>query len=122
MVNENTMKIIEFKMEGEFPDLLTLLGIADMDFITFTGHSRGGKACALAGALDKRASIVNPNASCSGGYGSYRVKIKAEVNGVIKESEPLSNQFYHFPAWLGEGMRKFVDNESEIPFNKSKLV
>lgn len=102
-------------------DALELLGIADMDFITFTGHSRGGKACALAGALDERASIVNPNASCSGGYGSYRVKIKAEVNGVIKESEPLSNQFYNFPAWLGEGMRKFVDNESEIPFDSHHL-
>jgi len=71
--------------------------------------------------LDERASIVNPNASCSGGYGSYRVKIKAEVNGVIKESEPLSNQFYNFPAWLGEGMRKFVDNESEIPFDSHHL-
>jgi hypothetical protein len=102
-------------------DALEILGIADMDYIAFTGHSRGGKTCALAGALDERASIVNPNASCSGGYGSYRVKIKAEVNGVIKESEPLSNQFYHFPAWLGAGMKQYIDNEDKIPFDSHHL-
>ena len=102
-------------------DALEKLGFADMDYIAFTGHSRGGKACALAGALDERASIVNPNASCSGGYGSYRVKIKADVDGVIKESEPLSNQFYHFPTWLGNGMKKFIDNEAEIPFDSHHL-
>ena len=102
-------------------DALEKLGIADMDMIAFTGHSRGGKACALAGVLDERATVVNPNASYSGGYGSYRVKIKAEVDGVIKESEPLSNQFLHFPTWLGAGMKKFVDNEAEIPFDSHHL-
>lgn len=102
-------------------DALEKLGIADMNYIAFTGHSRGGKACALAGVLDERASIVNPNASCCGGCGSYRVKIKADVDGVIKESEPLSNQFYHFPTWLGEGMKQFVDNEENIPFDSHHL-
>ena len=102
-------------------DALEKLGCADMDYIAFTGHSRGGKTCALAGALDERASIVNPNASCSGGYGSYRIKIKAEVNGEIKESEPLSNQFFHFPTWLGAGMRDFIDKEVELPFDAHHL-
>ncbi len=103
-------------------DALEKLGIADMDMIAFTGHSRGGKTCALAGILDERAAVVNPNASCSGGYGSYRIKIKAEVlGGTIKESEPLSNQFLHFPTWLGEGMKKYIDNETEIPFDSHHL-
>lgn len=102
-------------------DALEKLGVADMDMIAFTGHSRGGKACALAGVLDQRAAVVNPNASCSGAYGSYRIKIKAEVDGKIKESEPLSNQFSHFPTWLGAGMKKFVDNEKEIPFDAHHL-
>lgn len=102
-------------------DALEKLGFIDMDCIAFTGHSRGGKTCALAGALDERASIVNPNGSCSAGYGSYRVKIKAEVNGKIEESEPLSNIYRWFPSWLGEGMRKFIDNEAEIPFDSHHL-
>ena len=37
-----------------------------MSCVTFTGHSRGGKTAALAGVLDERAAIVNPNETCAG--------------------------------------------------------
>lgn len=103
-------------------DALEILGNVDMNAIVFTGHSRGGKAAALAGAVDERAAIVNPNASCSGGYGSYRIKIKAKrEDGEIAESEPLSNVFHHFPCWLGAGMKKYIDKEEEIPFDSHYL-
>ncbi|MBE6750222.1 MAG: hypothetical protein E7560_03575 [Ruminococcaceae bacterium] len=103
-------------------DALEILGNVDMDTIVFTGHSRGGKAAALAGAVDERAAIVNPNASCSGGYGSYRIKIKAKTeSGEIEESEPLSNIYRHFPTWLGSGMKKYIDKEQEIPFDSHYL-
>ncbi|MBE6532152.1 MAG: hypothetical protein E7676_01425 [Ruminococcaceae bacterium] len=103
-------------------DALEILGFTDMDTIAFTGHSRGGKTAALAGALDERASIVNPNGSCSGGYGSYRISIDAETeDGEIKTSEPLSNILHHFPAWLGEGMREYVDREELLPFDSHYL-
>lgn len=99
-------------------DALEVLGFADMDYIAFTGHSRGGKTAALAGALDERATIVNPNATCAGAYGSYRIKIKAKgEDGTEKESEPLSNIYKHFPAWLGSEMRNYIDREELLPFD-----
>jgi len=104
-------------------DALELLGFADMDAIIFTGHSRGGKTAILAGALDERAAIVNPNGACAGGCSCYRLVIKAEKeDGVsVAKSEPLSNIFHHFPTWLGEGMREYVDREDELPFDSHYL-
>ncbi len=103
-------------------DALEKLGNFDMSMVVFTGHSRGGKTAALAGAIDERATIVNPNASCSGGYGSYRIHIKAKTEwGEIKESEPLSNIYHHFPAWLGSDMEQYVDNEEKLPFDSHYL-
>ena len=68
-------------------DALEILGFADMDLIAFTGHSRGGKTAALAGALDERAAIVNPNATCAGGNSSYRINIEARIeDGSVKKS------------------------------------
>lgn len=103
-------------------DALEILGNVDMSLIAFTGHSRGGKTCALAGALDERAAVVNPNAACQGGYGSYRVNIEAKTeDGSIKKSEPLSNIFHHFPAWLSGEMEKYIGKEAELPFDSHYL-
>ena len=103
-------------------DALEILGFTDMNLVAFTGHSRGGKTAALAGAIDERATIVNPNGACAGGYGSYRISIEAETeNGEIKVSEPISNIFHHFPAWMGEGMRPYIDNEENLPFDAHYL-
>jgi len=103
-------------------DALTVLGNVDTDFIVFTGHSRGGKAAALAGAIDERAKIVNPNASCAGGYGSYRIKIEAVAeNGKKSISEPISNIFKVFPSWMGQELRPYIDREAELPFDAHYL-
>ena len=103
-------------------DALEILGNVDMSTIAFTGHSRGGKVAALAGVLDERAAIVNPNASCSGGYGSYRIHIEAKrEDGGIAKSEPLSNIFRNFPSWLGAGMREYIGREDELPFDSHHL-
>ncbi len=104
-------------------DALEQLGFADMDAIVFTGHSRGGKTAMLAGALDERAAIVNPNGACAGGCSCYRLVIKAEKeDGVsVATSEPLSNIFRQFPTWLGEGMRDYIDREEELPFDSHYL-
>ncbi len=103
-------------------DALEILGNVDMDLLVFTGHSRGGKTAALAGALDERAAIVNPNATCSGGYSSYRINIEAVTeDGSIKKSEPLSNIFHHFPSWLGQGMKEYIGREQELPFDAHHL-
>ena len=103
-------------------DALERLGFTDMECIAFTGHSRGGKTCALAGVYDERAAIVNPNATCSGGYSSYRINIEAKTEtGEIKESEPLSNIFFNFPAWLGNGMKDYIGKEETLPFDSHYL-
>ncbi len=103
-------------------DALEILGNVDTDFIVFTGHSRGGKTAALAGAIDERARIVNPNASCAGGYGSYRIKIEAvDEEGNTKVSEPISNIFKVFPSWMGQELRPYIDREGELPFDSHYL-
>ena len=103
-------------------DALEILGIADMNLITFTGLSRGGKACALAGALDERALIVNPSATCSGAYSSYRINIEAdEPDGHFRMSEPLSNIFHHFPSWMGTEMEQYIGHEEDLPFDSHFL-
>jgi hypothetical protein len=93
-------------------------GIVDMSCIAFTGHSRGGKTAALAGALDERAVIVNPNATCAGACGCYRLHMKALTeDGKEERSETLEDMNKNFPFWLGEGMKAFDDREEELPFD-----
>ena len=99
-------------------DALEILGNVDLSIISFTGHSRGGKTALLAGALDTRAAIVNPNASCSGGCGSYKISIEAiNENRERRKSEPLSNIHLNFPAWLGEEMESYIGREEDLPFD-----
>lgn len=103
-------------------DALIYLGNVDANTIAFTGHSRGGKVAALAGVLDERAAIVNPNASCSGGYGSYRIHIEAtKEDGSVAKSEPLKNIHINFPSWLGKEMREYIGREDELPFDSHHL-
>lgn len=99
-------------------DALEKLGIADMDCIAFTGHSRGGKTAALAGALDERAIIVNPNETCAGACSCYRSHITAitEDNEEMR-SETLQDMVNNFPIWLGENMANYADREQELPFD-----
>ena len=52
--------------------------LVDLSLIAFSGHSRGGKTAALAGAVDTRAAIVNPNETCAGACGCYRIHIQKE--------------------------------------------
>ncbi len=93
-------------------------GIVDMSCIAFTGHSRGGKTAALAGALDERAAIVNPNATCAGACGCYRLHMKAITEGGNEDrSETLKDMNKTFPFWLGEGMKAYDDREEELPFD-----
>lgn len=102
-------------------DALELLGIADMSMIAFTGHSRGGKTAALAGVLDERCAVVNPNATCQGANGSYRIYMEAFLGERILKSETLKHLLHHFPAWLGEDMHTYIGREAELPFDAHYL-
>ena len=90
----------------------------DLDWITFTGHSRGAKTAALAGAVDARARIVNPNSTCAGACGCYRVHMKG-IYGENPErrSETLADLLRRFSFWMGEGMAPYADNEAALPFD-----
>lgn len=103
-------------------DALEKLEIADMQHIAFTGHSRGGKTAQLAGVLDERACIVNPNDSGAGGAGCYRVHMNAvQESGDEQRSEQLSDLIGAFPYWFGPEMPAYVDREGEIPFDQHFL-
>ena len=99
-------------------DALEKLNIVDMSCIAFTGHSRGGKTAALAGALDERAAIVNPNASGAGGCGSYRVHMSAITeDGGEDRSETLKDLLRNFDFWMGPKMAEYTDCEENLPFD-----
>ena len=94
----------------------------DLGLTTFTGHSRGGKTAMLAGAIDERAAIVNPNETCAGACSCYRIHMKG-VYGENEErrSETLGDIYRMFPFWFGEGLDKYKDNEVALPFDAHYL-
>jgi hypothetical protein len=94
----------------------------DLDWIAFTGHSRGGKTAALAGALDRRARIVNPNETCAGACGCYRIHMKGFCEGYPEQRSETLNDIYHmFPFWFGTGMEKYMTCEDQLPFDTHYL-
>lgn len=103
-------------------DALQQLGIADMNYIAFSGHSRGGKTALLAGVLDERAAIVNPNDAGAGGAGCYRVHMEAITEaGERTRSEQLSDLIKNFPFWFSKEMQAYTEKEEELPFDEHYL-
>ena len=103
-------------------DALEQLGIADMNYIAFSGHSRGGKTALLAGVLDERAAIVNPNDAGAGGAGCYRVHMEAITEaGKPDRSEQLSDLIKNFPFWFSKEMQAYTEKEEELPFDEHYL-
>ncbi len=103
-------------------DAVIELGLADLSCVAFTGLSRGGKTALLAGALDERATIVNPEASGCGGSGCYRIHMRAiEEDGSEKRNETLADILKAFPDWFAPGLRDYIDREAELPFDQHFL-
>ncbi len=103
-------------------DALEKLGFADMSCIAFTGHSRGGKTALLAGVLDSRAAIVNPNDSGAGGCGCFRVRMNA-INeaGEEQRNENLNDLNQQFHYWFSPELADYSDREDELPFDQHYL-
>lgn len=103
-------------------DALEILGLVDKTSVTFTGLSRGGKTALLAGVLDERATIVNPEATCAGGSSCYRIHMKALTeDGRELRSETLKDIINAFPDWFGPGMKAYEDHEAALPFDAHSL-
>jgi hypothetical protein len=88
------------------------------NLIAFSGHSRGAKTAALAGVLDQRAVIVNPNETCAGSCGCYRVHMKG-INslGEEKRSETLKDLVTSFDFWMNPELDKYKEDETKLPFD-----
>jgi pimeloyl-ACP methyl ester carboxylesterase len=95
-------------------DYLLTLDVVDKEKIIITGHSRGGKAALLAGALDERIALVVPNGSGCGGAASYRFQ--------GKDSERLANITSAFRYWFQPRLRYFSNKETKLPFDQHFLM
>lgn len=103
-------------------DVLTQLEYIDPEWVIFTGHSRGAKTAMLAGVLDDRARIVNPNETCQGACSSYRIytEIRCE-DGEIRRSEKLADLGVNYPFWMGPHLPDYIGLEAELPFDSHFL-
>ncbi len=100
-------------------DALETLPFVDRENISITGHSRGGKTVLLAGAVDKRFAVVNPNDSgcCGGGCFRYRTEPRGEMRG----NERLEDILELFPYWFGPKLSQYIGREEELPFDQHFL-
>jgi dienelactone hydrolase len=94
-------------------DYLLTLPIVDGQHIAATGHSRGGKAALLAGALDERIGLVAPNGSGAGGAAPYRI--------VHPKGETMARITTSFPFWFHPRLRTFVEKETRLPFDHHEI-
>jgi len=91
-------------------DYLLTLDSVDPKRIAVTGHSRGGKAALLAGALDERIAVTCPNGSGCGGAGSYRV--------LGEKCEDIAAITKSFPFWFHPRFREFVGHVDQLPLDQ----
>ncbi len=94
-------------------DYLASRADVDAKKIIVTGHSRGGKAALLAGAMDERVALTVPNGSGCGGAGCYRVN--------PPKTETLANITDHFPNWFTPRFAEFVGKVDQLPFDHHEL-
>jgi hypothetical protein len=94
-------------------DYLLTLACVDRRHIAVTGHSRGGKAALLAGAMDERIALTAPNGSGCGGAGSCRVR--------GPKSEGIENILKKFPFWFHPRFKDFIGKENRLPFDQHSV-
>lgn len=85
----------------------------DSKRVAVVGHSRGGKASLLAGALDERVAAVAANGSGSGGGGCWR------FNG--PNAEPLEHMLKVFPTWFSPALMQYRGQPQSLPFDQHFL-
>jgi hypothetical protein len=94
-------------------DYLLAQPLIDKTRIAITGHSRGGKAALLAGALDERIALTAPNGSGCGGAGCYRVQ--------GPKSEDIGAILKRFGYWFHPRFNDFVEHVNQIPFDQHSV-
>ena len=90
----------------------TLPDALDLDCAVICGHSRLGKTALLTAATDTRfAFACSNNSGCSGA---------ALSRG--KQGESVRRICEVFPFWFCENYKKYIDKESEMPFDQHWLA
>ncbi len=85
----------------------------DAQRIGIVGHSRGGKAALLAGALDERIAITAANNSGAAGAGSFLWKAPG--------AETLGDLLNQFAFWLAPEAAQLRQVDSALPFDQHFL-
>jgi len=85
------------------------------DAIAISGHSRGGKTALLAGALDERIALVNPNNSGIGGAGLNHWKV--DGSETIDSFFGSGNIF-----WFGESFARQRHRDNQLPYDQHFLL
>jgi acetyl esterase/lipase len=96
---------------GVVLDALDQLGVADMNKVVATGHSRGGKTALCAGIYDERIAITAPNSSGTGGTGSLRYFEEGQRPQTIRHHIGKNQHWLH-PRYF-----QFADKEDRLPFD-----
>ena len=94
-------------------DYVETLPNIDKSKIIATGHSRGGKAVLLAGAMDERIALTVPNNSGCGGAGCYRFQ--------ADKSEDIAAITKNFPHWFHPRFRDFIGKVDQLPIDQHHL-
>lgn len=103
-------------------DAFEQIDCIDTSCIVFTGHSRGAKTAMLAGVLDERAHIVNPNETNQGSCSCYRIHMRQTCeDGEIRRSETLKDLGTNYHFWISQDMQQYKENEAALPFDAHYL-
>lgn len=94
-------------------DYLVTREDVDRNHIAITGHSRGGKATLLAGAMDERIALTAPNNSGCGGAGCYRLQ--------AEKSEDIKAILKNFPFWFQRDFAQFIGKEDRLPIDQHEV-
>lgn len=100
-------------------DALETLPFVDTEKVTITGHSRGGKTVLLAGAVDERFAVVNPNGSGCGGGGCFRYR--TEPRDGKRGNERLEEILRGVAYWFGPKLKEYIGRDHELPFDQHFL-
>jgi hypothetical protein len=94
-------------------DALAQLPEINASQIAIVGHSRGGKAALLAGALDERIAITSANNSGAAGAGSFLRQTPG--------NETLGDLLDRFAFWLAPEAGRFRNAGPALPFDQHFL-
>jgi dienelactone hydrolase len=94
-------------------DYLLTLDCVAKDQLIATGHSRGGKATLLAGAMDERFAVTAPNNSGCGGAGCFRRQ--------APKSEDIVAITKNFPYWFQKDFTRFIGHVDQLPVDQHEL-